>query len=333
MHFRPHLVTTLSHVLNKKTVMSWRVCKTLKHLDHRLTELCDKNCKSAFPRSLLLRLPSLESISGSPHETDAFETLTWEIDENATCNIKSISLDCISYLPSWISALINTSPGLKTLELKFFLHGLHRGMDEITNLFEAMVVRAPTLEKLRLEQDMYQLLERNEYFYDARRSLLPLFPLTHFLNLTSLHLSMIFIFGPSRYLLYFAHYYNGIVTLQESLKSKNFEFLREVLATILPPNLEYLSILRHVSEVLTPLLMNVEHVLLVAPSRFRRLKAISMEVQYGSIERDQKEGRSRVGLGQYESPEAITELELRGQRQGIKVTWDDDWSRDNLLVR
>ena len=76
MHFRLHSITTLSHVLNKKSIMPWRTCGNLKHLNHRVADLCDGSCKSAFPLSLLLRIPSLESISGTPHETQKFKTST-----------------------------------------------------------------------------------------------------------------------------------------------------------------------------------------------------------------------------------------------------------------
>ena len=102
---------------------------------------------------------------------------------------------------------------------------------------------------------------------------------------------------------------------------------------MLPPNVEHLSVYRHVRKVLTPLTMGVEHVLSVAPSRFRRLQTISLEARYSSMERDRKHIQSRAGLGPYESPEAIMEFEVRGQKEGITVKWDDDWSRQNLVVR
>ena len=334
MHFCPHFVTTLSHVLNKKTAMPWRTCGSVKHLDHQMTQFCDCNCKSAFPHSLLPQLPSLESISGSPHETEAVQTLRWKIDKSrlvSLCKITSISLNCTSQFMSWIPVLMRVFRP-KTLELKLFRHGLQGGKDRMESLRDAMPHLAPTIEKLRLEQDMQTLVEKNEYYYDAHRSLNRLSPFNHFLWLTSLRLSMVFIFG-MRNDGFYRSWNDNISSVQEPLDPKAFEYLRESIANLLPLNIEHLSIFRHVGEVVTPLLMSVEHTLSVAPARFVRLKTISMEARYGNVERDRREGKSRAGLGQYERPEAIAELEVQGQKQGINVTWDDDWSRENLVIR
>ena len=102
----------------------------------------------------------------------------------------------------------------------------------------------------------------------------------------------------------------------------------------MPPNIEHLTLYSDVKEIFTPLLMSIEHVLLVAHFRFRFLKTICVKItrnQFVPSFHASFTPLSRLGLGTYESPDSITRMELLSKGKGIQFSMTCDVIRETLL--
>ena len=180
---------SLSHVSSKRSRMSWHPFEKLEHIDHSWRNIDYGNdCKSEFPAVVMLRLPAVKSISRDLHESELSKS-KWKRCDNPLLKMKSIALKMVFIVPPWIAVVIELSPDLEALDLET---SFQKDSDDMGKLFQALALKASTLNNLRLErflfEDLLRSTDANAHSDVPRMSFLAAFQEIHSVQISSVYI-------------------------------------------------------------------------------------------------------------------------------------------------
>ena len=326
----PHFLHTLRFLVNQTKSLD-------KPSFHNLRSVC-QNAKenphtgfTPYMILLLLSIPSLESIQGRPvrchfWNTDLRQTLRLE---PASSNVRRIKLEGLTsdhVLSSKLKDVVQACRSLATFSARWEDLRLGRKYSTLPKIYSALQLMTESLKELSLTYDCVTRWDRvihddNLEYLDMESSMPTL---CHLPKLSRVSLGLIFMVGGKADIWYGAEYRYEARRQRPFADADRFAPHARILATILPHNIECLTVVKSKEERLAPALMSLENVAMHAQEKFPHLKVINLR---GSDNADRNCHQSfhladrLEDVGPYETIESFLEIREFVRELGLEFTW------------
>ena len=274
--------------------------------------------------ALLLQIPSLRSISVPLSASSSDDRLRGLITERTFTNVMIITFRISRLLPRLFGSVIALAPNLRSLSLEWSSVNVSNDAFLGDQLSPVLIALSGTLEILSVCHDRLPGRITSKDIGLNRGKPGPLANLVSCLQLKSIHLSMPFLFGLTRDILFCPMELDQIAH-RDMLDLTTLQHWSPYLTSLLPGSIQHVSLVRHDSEKFAALVLNVEELVAVRVERFPRLMSITIRLCESG--RFCSSPYCDNDFYTYAIEETLPELRDCAKKQGVDFTWDENLHR------